>query len=45
MNHALFSMAPPLLIWFGIWWYAYRTDRTLSTAEKALGEILDEKSR
>lgn len=29
-------MIPPLLVWFGIWWYGYRTAQRLKEAEDLL---------
>jgi hypothetical protein len=45
MKDTLISIAPPLLIWIGLWWYSYRTNRKLNAAEAMLQEVVSEKSR
>lgn len=36
MENWILAMVPPLLVWIGIWWYGFRTDRRLREVEELL---------
>ena len=36
MENWILAMIPPLLVWLGVWWYSFRTDRRLREVEDLL---------